>query len=160
MAENIREELDCEGEWFYDFETGMLSVIPYADMGNLQNLDVEVSLNTEIFRLKGKDTLNVVQNIQFAGFIIENTSRTMFTTRNEEKEYIPLLRGDWAVVRSGSIYLENTENVMIRDCVFRNIGGNGLFFWGYNADHHVYNNEFLHIGSTAIQIVGKVGAIQ
>jgi len=159
MVENIREELDCEGEWFYDAQSGMLLVYPYEDQTDFEKQPVELSLNSEIFRIVGEAAEHPAQNITLKGFTIEKTRRTMFTTKEEGKQYIPLLRGDWAVVRSGSIYLENTKNIVIEDCEFSRIGGNGIFGWGYQEGHQIRNNEMKHIGASAIQLVGKTTAV-
>jgi len=159
MVENIREELDSEGEWFYDAQTGVLSVIPYADANKPEESEIELAVNTEIFHLAGTNMEHVIKNITISGFVIENTGRTMFRTKEKDKQYFPLMRGDWAVVRSGSIYVENAENVTIEDCEFSNIGGNAVFCWGYNNGHVIRNNEMLHIGSSAVQLVGSPCAV-
>lgn len=159
VAENIKEELDCEQEWFYDAETGILSVIPQQNVCLGSDTKIEICTNTELFRICGINFENPIENIRISGLILEKTSRTMFTTKQEGKEYISLLRGDWAVVRSGSIYMSNAKNIVIEDCRFSHIGGNAIFAWGYNSDHCICNNEFCHIGSSAIQLVGSPEAV-
>jgi len=159
VAENIKEELDCPGEWFYDAQTGILSVIPYDGYTWTGQEKIELVLNTELLRFVGSTNKDCIRNIRIVGIGFENTARTMFTTRQPGKEYFPLLRGDWAVVRSGSIYLENAENITIENCSFRHIGGNGVFAWGYHAGHVIRNNEWKHIGSTAISLVGSPKAV-
>lgn len=75
------------------------------------------------------------------------------------EKYIPLLRGDWCVVKAGAVYLENTKNVKISNSKFEEIGGNAVFFYGYNEGAQITENEFRRIGATAVQVIGSPKAV-
>jgi hypothetical protein len=160
VAENILEELDAEKEWFYDSETGMLYFYP-GNAIDIQDKSVvfEAAACSEIFRIKGDSSSNPIRNIKLSGLKFKNTKRTMFTIDEPVKQYIPLLRGDWAVVRSGVVYAENAEKMEISRCSFADIGGNAVFLHGYNKGHVIDDNEMIHIGASAIQVVGSSNAV-
>lgn len=158
VIENIFEELNTPGEWYYDNESGLLYYYPEVHMDINQSI-FEVSVTSELIKFTGNGKEQAVKNIVFDGFDFTATKRTMFTVDEEGKNYVPLLRGDWCVVRAGAIYLENAENITIRNSNFHNIGGNGVFISGYNKGHVIDNNEFINIGSSCIQVVGLPTAV-
>ena len=149
MVENIFEELDAPGEWYYDQAQGKLYVYP-TDSMNLNQAVVEGAVNDEILRIEGEQDQALVKNIKFDGFTLENTKRTMFTGK-----YVPLMRSDWCVVRKGALFVQDAENIRFEDGVIRNIGGNGVFVSGHAKDIVVNNNEILNIGSSGILVAGK-----
>ncbi len=147
VIENILEELDAPNEWYYNKSSGELYF--YPDLGlDLNNAVIEVSVNSDILKFVN------ASNVVFDGFIFSKTSRTMFTVEKPNKKYVPLLRGDWAVVRAGAILIENCENVNIVNSSFKDIYGNAIFISGKNSGHKIDNNEFHNIGSSCIQVVG------
>lgn len=153
MVENLFEELDAAGEWFYDKPQGKLYFYPPSGT-NLSTATIETASLEELIKVVG-NTSNKVKYLTFSGFTFTNTHRTLFT-RTFEK----LLRGDWAVVRAGAIYLQDAENITVKDSVFDQIGGNGVFISGYNRNHVISNNEFTNIGATAVQTVGLKSAVR
>ena len=50
--------------------------------------------------------------------------------------------GDWALQRSGAVFLEGTESTQIRNCVFERIDGNALMISGYNRYAQVTQRYF------------------
>ncbi|MGI6265111.1 MAG: right-handed parallel beta-helix repeat-containing protein, partial [Acutalibacteraceae bacterium] len=60
---------------------------------------------------------------------------------------------------AGAVRIENAEGVAVTDSVFRQMGGNGVFFYGYNDGHRIANCDFLDLGATAVQVVGKPDAV-
>lgn len=153
MIENVFEELDASKEWYYDNKEGKLYVYPEAGI-DLNDVSVEAAVNTDIIRIEGEDSEHPVSDITLDGFTYFGTKRTMFTVNEEGKEYIPLMRGDWCVVKAGAVYIENARNIQVVNSNFNHMGGNGIFMYGYNDRNIVNNNEFIDIGSTAVQVVG------
>lgn len=153
MIENVFEELDASKEWYYDNKEGNLYVYPEEGV-DLNDVSVEAAVNTDIIKIEGEDSTHPASDITLDGFTYFGTKRTMFTVNEEGKEYIPLMRGDWCVVRAGAVYIENARNIQVVNSNFNHMGGNGIFMYGYNDSHIVDNNEFIDIGSTAVQVVG------
>ncbi len=179
MVEGIFEELDAPNEWFYDAQTGMLYYYPPAEMRAEMAADAAehatadadanttpagsprfaVAVCSELFTICGESAEHPITNLHFEGLTLQNTKRSLFATRQGGKPYTPLLRGDWAVVRAGAITAKHAEHITITHCNFYNIGGNALFFDGYNADHSITHNRFCQIGACAIQVAGSPSAV-
>ncbi|MGL5380066.1 right-handed parallel beta-helix repeat-containing protein [Clostridium sp.] len=154
MVENILEELDAPNEWFYDNETGDLYFFPEVGV-DVNNSVFEGAVNTELIKFVGEKDGEKIKNIVFDGFDYFGTKRTMFTVdEDKSKEYVPLMRGDWCVVRAGAVYIQDAENISITNSNFIDFGGNGVFISGYNSGHLIDNNEFINAGASSIQVVG------
>ena len=148
MVENIFEELDSPGEWYYDNEEGRLYVWPQEGM-DLNNVTVEGAVTEELLHVEGEQDGDQVTNLVFDGLTLENTKRTMFTGT-----YIPLMRSDWCVVRSGALFIQDAEGVTFENGTIRNIGGNGIFLSGHSKGVTIDNNEIINIGSSGILAAG------
>jgi len=153
MVENIFEELDAPGEWYYRKSTGQLFFWPPAG-ANLSTARIELASQDELIRIVGTAT-DRVKYVQFNGFTITHTYRTLFS-----QPYVPLLQGDWAIARAGAVYMENAENVRVENCFFDQIGGNGVFISGYNQHHVIYNNTFIDAGASCVAICGLMSAVR
>jgi len=149
MVENIFEEIDAPTEWFYNKKTGILYLKPANGLTLDKTSVVEVAIATEVIHIEGVEDGRLARNISFDGFILENTRRTLF-----DGTYVPLMRGDWGVVRSGALFLENTKNIKFENGSIRNIGGNGIFVSGHNKNVLIHNNDILNIGSSGILFAG------
>lgn len=157
VVENIFEELDAPNEWFYDNESGLLYVYP-DDKTDLNHATIEAVVNSELFNFHGTAD-SPVRYITLENLTFRDTKRTMFMVDTPDNHYVPLMRGDWAVVRKGAITLENTENIALLSSQYLRIGGNGIFANGYNKDTCIENNKFFDTGSSCIQIAGFPKAI-
>ena len=62
--------------------------------------------------------------------------------------------GDWSVVRSGSVFVENAHNITIERCRFNQTGGNALTLSAAVTDSTVRDSEFTRIGDSAIVLLG------
>ena len=148
MVENIFEELDSPGEWYYDDEEGKLYVWP-QDGVDLSSVTVEGAVTEELLHVEGEQDGAQVTNLVFDGLTLENTKRTMFTGT-----YVPLMRSDWCVVRSGALFIQDAEDVAFKNGTIRNIGGNGIFLSGHSKGVTIDNNEIINIGSSGILAAG------
>ncbi|MDF7809243.1 family 43 glycosylhydrolase [Pontiellaceae bacterium B12219] len=153
MVENLFEELDAPGEWFYDEPAGKLYFYPPADM-DASAVALEAATAEELIRVVGDDSTKV-KYLTFNNFTFTQTHRTLFT-----QPYEPLLRSDWCITRSGAVYLEQAENITVSNSIFENVGGDAIFMSGYNRDHLITWNEFREIGATCVNIVGLVDAVR
>ncbi len=152
VIENIFEELDAPDEWYYDRNTGELFFYPGPGL-DLDSAEVELSIAKELFHIQN------AKDITLDGLVFSKTSRTMFTIDKPGKEYVPLLRGDWCVVRSGAVLIEESENVSILNSEFTDLYGNAVFINGKNKNHLIDGNEFNRIGASCIQIAGLPSAV-
>ena len=152
MVENIFEELDAPGEWFYDEKTSTLYYYPLPGE-NIEDATFESPQLKSLVEFRGS-TDNPVRNITLSGLELTGTVRTFM------ESYEPLLRSDWTVYRGGAIYLEGTENCSVDNSYFHNLGGNGIFFSGYNRGDEVTGSHLTNIGASAICFVGKPEAVR
>ena len=148
MVENIFEELDSPGEWYYDNEEGKLYVWP-QDGVDLNDVTVEGAVTEELLHVEGTQDGSQVANLVFDGLTLENTKRTMFTGT-----YVPLMRSDWCVVRSGALFIQDAEDVAFQNGTIQNIGGNAVFLSGHSKGVTIDNNEIINIGSSGILAAG------
>jgi hypothetical protein len=156
MVENLFEELDAAGEWFYRKSTGQLFFWPPAGT-NLSTATIELASQDELLRFVGTSpaTANSVKYIQFNNITFTHTFRTLFS-----KPYELILQSDWGIARAGAIFMQNAENITIQNCLFDQIGGNGIFCSGYNQKHVIYNNDFEHAGASCIALVGLTSSVR
>ncbi len=152
FVENIFEELDAPGEWFYDKKSRTLFVYP-ATGTDLLRSTVEVSNLKHIIELRGTSTLPL-HNVSIEGIQFQHTERTIM------EHYEPLLRSDWMIYRGGAVVFENTKNCRIKDSEFSNLGGNALMLTGYNFSSGVTDSHIHDIGSSAICFVGDSSAVR
>jgi len=156
MVENIFEELDAPGEWFYRKSTGQLFFYPPAGT-TLSTATIELASQDELLRFVGSSASSAtsVKYIQFNGITFTHTFRTLFS-----KPYEPILQSDWAIARAGTVFMQNAENIRIENCFFDQVGGNGVFMSGYNRSHRIYNNIFIDVGATCVAMVGLTSSVR
>ena len=62
--------------------------------------------------------------------------------------------GDWSLSRTGALFLEGTERVVIEHCVLQRLDGNGILLSGYNRHANISHNTIVQTGATAIALWG------
>ncbi|GAB4023991.1 right-handed parallel beta-helix repeat-containing protein [Spirosoma koreense] len=152
FVENIYEELDAPGEWFYDKATQTLSFMPPSGL-DLNKAVVDVSRLKSLVELVGTPTTPLRQ-VRIRGIRLVNTERTFM------EPYEPLLRSDWMLYRGAAVYLENTENCRIEACELTHLGGNAVLVSRYNRNTAVDGCHIHHVGATAIGFVGDTSAVR
>jgi hypothetical protein len=152
FVENIFEELDAPGEWFYDRNTKLLYLYPQAGT-EANKAVVEVSNLRHIIELRGSEQ-QPIRNVTVRGILFEHTERTIMA------HYEPLLRSDWMIYRGGAVIFENTENCVIQDSEFSHLGGNAVMISGFNRASGVKNSHIHDIGSSAICFIGDSSAVR
>lgn len=152
MVENIFEELDSEGEWYFDKKEKKLYVWANDEV-DLNNATTEVSTLKHLIEVNGNRE-NPVKNIKIEGIRFEQTMRTFM------ENYHKLLRSDWTIYRGGAVLLTGTESISIKDCEFTNLGGNVIFVNGYNRNTEIMGNHIHDCGASAINFVGDSTAVR
>ena len=152
MVENVFEELDAPGEWFLDRETHKLYYWPKQGVDLKVSL-VEVSVLKDLIEIVG--TLeNPVKNVTISGITFKNTKRTFL------EKYEPLLRSDWSIHRGSAVFFEGTENCMVKENEFLNLGGNVLMASKYNKGLEIVGNHIHDSGASAIAFIGDSSAVR
>lgn len=147
MVENIFEELDAPGEWYFDRNRSILYYYP-LEGENPSEMVFEVPCTKHLIELKG------CSNVTISGLEMTQTERTFM------QPYEPLLRSDWTIYRGGAILLEDTENCLIDNCYLHDLGGNAIFFSNYNRDSGVKSCHITKTGAGAILFVGSPDAVR
>ena len=151
MVENIFEELDAPGEWYYDKNKKELYYIPIAGEDINQAIFETPTLN-HLVELKGNKEIPV-QNVTIKDIDFTLTNRTFM------ERYEALLRSDWAIYRGGCIVLEGTKKCHINNCNLYNLGGNAIFFSMYNYQSSIRGCHLFQIGASGICFVGNHNAV-
>ncbi|MDR0540732.1 MAG: PDZ domain-containing protein [Dysgonamonadaceae bacterium] len=152
MVENIFEELDAPGEWFYDAAQSTLYYYP-LEGENIKTAVFETPQIKHLIEMRGSEA-GPVKNIAVEGLDLTQTLRTFM------EKYEPLLRSDWTIYRGAAVIFEGTENCVLKNCNFYNLGGNAVFFSNYNRNGEVSGSHFTNIGASAICFVGDPNAVR
>ncbi|MDQ2863629.1 MAG: right-handed parallel beta-helix repeat-containing protein, partial [Bacteroidota bacterium] len=152
FVENIFEELDAPGEWFYDAASKIIFLYPPKGI-DIKNAEITISQLTDLIHMKGNSS-NPLKNISISNISFTQTARTFMQTKE------PLLRSDWTIYRGGAILLDGTENVHISNCTFFELGGNAVFVSNYNKNDVLRDNNIYNIGGNAIAFVGNPDAVR
>lgn len=152
MVENIFEELDVAGEWFFNAKEHKLYYMPEPNT-NMQTVKVEIVRLKNLIEFQGtKD--NPVKNIELNGFIFKHAARTFM----DNKE--PLLRSDWTVYRGGAVFFNGAENCIIANCEFDQVGGNTIFVNNYNRRISIIGCYIHNSGASGIAFVGDPATVR
>ena len=152
MVENILEELDSPGEWYFDEESSKLYFWP-PDTMDIHSAKIEGVVLKSFIELKG-DKDNPVRDVSIKGIKFEFAQRTFM------EEYEPLLRSDWTIYRGGAVFLNGTENCEIINCEFANLGGNVIFVSGYNDNIKISGNHIHDCGASGVSFIGYPSAVR
>ena len=139
MVENIFEELDAPGEWYYDNHEGWLYYYP-LNGENINKIKVETPQLKHLVEIIGSES-HPVKNITIEDIDFTQTVRTFM------EEYEQILRSDWCIYRGGALLFRGTEHCALKNCNIYNVGGNALFFDKYNRHATVEGNHFYAIDS-------------
>ena len=151
--ENSIFELDSANEWYYNESESMLYYYvneTYLKEMNqtINDLEFEIVINKVLFELIGNSTSEPVNNVVFENIIFRDTAYTYLDSHSVPSG------GDWGLDFKGAIICTNCFNILIQNCQFIRLDGNGIFLFGYNRNITIYNNEFSWIGDTAIALWG------
>jgi len=143
-VENIYEELNAPGQWYYNKNTGELFI---RDSINRDDL-LEGVVNHRLIELVD------CTDITLEGIAFKHTARSLF-----REQYAPLLRGDWAAAHVGCVTIHSCNSIRINDCSFDNLGGNAVFIHRENSSINITGCTFDDIGASCIQVVGTPEAV-
>lgn len=146
FVENIKEELDVPGEWYYDRSESKLYYMPLPEI-DLDEAKVEIVRLKHLIEFNGTKE-NPVRGIHLQGLTFKHTARTFM----ENKEQ--LLRSDWTMYQGGAIVFNGAEECSVENCEFDHLGGNTIFVNNYNRYLTVRGCYIHHSGANGIVFVG------
>jgi hypothetical protein len=152
FVEGIREELDAPGEWFHDAASNTLHLVPPPDV-DLDTAAVFVSRLESLVEIRGTRAAPA-RHITLRGLGFRHTDRTFMKTRE------PLLRSDWTIHRGGAVFVSGSEDVAIEACVFRDLGGNGVFVSDYARRVAIRRSHVTEVGASGICFLGSPEAVR
>jgi len=148
--ENLYSELDFAGEWFLDEDNSLLFYVANGtDAPNSDDVFIAAQMDNLISIVGDTGVPAVV--IELAGISFMHTLTTFM------KPFTVGSGGDWSFHDGGAVRLSGTEDVIVRDSLFTNIGGTGVMISGYNRDALIEGNEFVYLGECAIISAGLTG---
>lgn len=148
-VQNIREELDAPGEWFFDAAAKKILLIPPAG-SNINNDRISVPVSNYLFNPNGAN------NIKFSGLILEEAQKHAIYVLNGKDITIEgsILRN---TTERGIVVQGSSERVIVNNNIVYNIGDDGIWFdqtdFSYRKNltptgHQVVNNRVYQVGQT------------
>ncbi len=156
--ENVMEELDSPGEWYYDARAQQLYYMPVAGEDPAKTTVETAGRLKQLFVFQGRSAAgkptDSVRHVHLRGLVLRHTARVFL------EPYETRLRGDWAITRLGAVKLDGVENCSIVDCHFDAVGGNGVFISNYARRIGVVGCRFHETGESAVCVVGNDDAVR
>ena len=149
-VENILEELDAPGEWFFDAATQKLYMCVNGSAPP-QGLSLVASQLQTILSVRGNQS-QPVMGVTLHGLTFTHTAATFM------EPFTAPSGGDWSFHNGGAVVLSGTQGCVISACSFISVGGNGLMISGFNRGVNVMGNEFAWMGENAIVSAGLIGS--
>mmetsp|Transcript_11963 Transcript_11963/g.27288 ORF Transcript_11963/g.27288 Transcript_11963/m.27288 type:complete len:891 (+) Transcript_11963:48-2720(+) len=143
FVENVFEELDSPGEFFFNRSTGDLYLFYNGTGAPPSSLDVVVPQAKVLFNVSGTQW-NPVSNVTFDGLTFRATRYTYMDPHGVPSG------GDWALDRIGAVFLQGTEGTTIQNGMFERLDGNAVMISGYNRNTTVQDSDFAYIGGNAV----------
>lgn len=152
MVENVLEELDEFGEWYFDKEQKRLYYKPFPNQ-DISKAVVEIVRLQVLVEFKGSEK-EPVRNIHLEGIVFRHAARTFMENRE------PLLRSDWTLCRKGAVVFEGTDNCSLTQCEFDQVGGNAIVVTNYNRRTVIKNTYIHHSGASGIVFAGNPASVR
>ena len=147
MVENVFEELDAPGEYFYNTTTKMLYLWPNGTTGEADDAPPPSSLVAPVLQTlvsikgtAGKPATGIT--LSGLGF---RDARPVY----EETWGVPS-GGDWAFHRSAAVQIEGATRVEVSNSSFRRLDGNAILLSGRTREVTILRNEFSYIAQNVL----------
>lgn len=146
FVENVMEELDSPGEFFFDKKARKLYLY-HNGTGAPPSHGVVVPRLRTLLNISGTQWAPA-RNITYSGLGFRAARYTYMDPHG-----VPSA-GDWALDRVGAVFLQGSEHVRFERCRFERLDGNALMVSGYNRHATVADSDFAFIGGNAIAAWG------
>ena len=150
--ENVLEECDDPGEYFYDAEEQALYYTFNHTEAPTGEEELSLTHAKVIFNISGTQQAPV-KNIRIQGLTIRDAAFTYLGTTEADRHWLPS-EGDWALQRSGAVHIEGAEGVSLHSNEITRCDGNGIFLGGYTRNVSSTANELNFIGDSAMAAFG------
>jgi len=147
FIENVFEELDHPGEFFFDRKTSNLYLF-YNGTGAPPTTASVVAPQLQILVNVSGTQWEPVRDVKLSGIKYTAAAYTYM-----EPHAVPSA-GDWALERRAAVFLQGTQGVIIDGCIFERLDGNGVMVSGYNRNATIQNSDFAFIGGNSIAAWG------
>lgn len=140
--ENVAEELDAPGEYFFNRHTRELKLL--VNSSTLENFHSDGVLELVIPKLQSLITMRNTTNITLSQVSLRDTKMTYL-----ERYGVPS-GGDWALHKGAAVLMEDVSQVLISKCDFMRLDGNGVMLYGHVRGAVLEDNEFAWLGESAM----------
>ncbi|XP_065177576.1 uncharacterized protein LOC135808331 [Sycon ciliatum] len=149
FIENVFQELDAPGEWFFNRDTSQLFYFHNASSGTAPPADLQVeATNLQVLINITGTQANPVKNVTISGIGFCDAAYTYLSPHGVPSG------GDWGLERLGALFFQGTENCVVNSSILHRMDGNGIMLSGYNQHTVLSNNNFSWTGSTAMAAWG------
>lgn len=147
---HVREELDFPNEFFIDKKAQKLFYIPNSTTTKIPPPSNGFVLTRirNLLNVKGNKT-HPISNI-----LINNVGFRDARATYLDPHGVPSA-GDWALQRSGAIFLDGTEDITIKNVTMERNDGNAIMISGHNVHTTVTECNIRWTGDTAIAMWGR-----
>ncbi|DAZ92539.1 TPA: hypothetical protein N0F65_012769 [Lagenidium giganteum] len=171
-VENVLEELDSPGEWYFDRRTRKLYLTPVNSSmvgADLTAASIEIPLLRQLVRVSGTRENQYLEPAHASSSLIESNSKTetsdlrfrhlifsgtrLFHT--DVYENVPA--SPWPLPRIAAFFMETVARIVVEHCTFDKIGGNALMVSGESDAVQLVNNNVSYVGAHAIALVARLG---
>jgi hypothetical protein len=158
--ENVLEELDVPGEWYYNSTTGELFVFPNTTAG----VDPAAALAAATIAIPVADSIVAVNGSQSGpGAYATNISLVDLAFTQSRITFLEITEvpsgGDWSVHRGGALFVEDAEGLQVVGCVFNRTGGNAVIFSNHVQASSVTDTEMLFTGDSGVIFLGSTNGV-
>jgi len=146
--ENVLEECDDAHEWFFDEKTSKL----YFFFNSTAPAEFDfVATNAKVlFNMTG--TMQTpVKDVTIQGVTMRDTRITYLDPHGMPSG------GDWALQRSGAVFMQGVENINISSNAMTRLDGNAVFLSKYTRNVTIMNNDVSWNGDSAFAAWGVTG---
>ena len=155
---HVREELDTPNEFFLDRRTAKLLYMPNVTTATAAaGESAAVPPPSEGFvltRLRTLLSINGTKQHSVKDVTIQGVGFRDARATYMDDHGVPS-GGDWALQRSGAVFLDGTEGVRIANVTMERNDGNAIMISGHNTRTSIVSNEIRYTGDSAIALWGR-----
>ena len=151
VLENVLEELDAPGEWFFNASTQDLTLWWNASAGTPPPSD-----GVTLVRTHGQVLLNLsgsaaapVAHVSLLGLGFRDTALSYLQPHGLPSS------GDWAIARTGALFAEGTVGFTVANCTFERLDGHAVFLSGFHRNASIADSDFRWLGESAVALWGR-----
>mmetsp|Transcript_29880 Transcript_29880/g.95178 ORF Transcript_29880/g.95178 Transcript_29880/m.95178 type:complete len:466 (-) Transcript_29880:243-1640(-) len=143
FVENLFEELDAPGEFYFEPAAGRLYVFHNGSGAPGAEAEAVVPVLRVLFNITGTQW-QPVRDVTVSDISFRSSRYTYLDPHGVPSG------GDWALDRVAAVFLQGTKGVAIQRCAFERLDGNGVMLSGYNRNATISHSDFSFLGGNAI----------